>query len=55
MKQCRYGPMLYLANDLFISRSLDRYGEYSEGEMELLRQIIRPGQVILDIQSWHSE
>ena len=49
LKQCRYGPMLYLANDLFIGRSLDRYGEYSEGEMELFRQIIAPGQVILDI------
>jgi len=49
MKRCRYGPMFYLKNDLFIGRSLDCYGEYSEGEMELFRQIIRPGQLVLDV------
>jgi FkbM family methyltransferase len=49
MKRCRYGPMLYLKNDLFVGRSLDCYGEYSEGEMELLRQIIQPGQLVLDV------
>ena len=49
IKHCRYGPMLYLANDLYVGRSLDRYGEWSEAEMELLRQVVRPGNVVLDI------
>ena len=49
LKHCRYGPMLYLANDLYVGRSLDLYGEWSEGEMDLLRQVIRPGNVVLDI------
>ena len=48
LKLCRYGPMLYLSNDLFIGRSLDRYGEFSEGEMELFRQIVERGQVVVD-------
>jgi len=49
LKRCRYGPMLYLTNDLYIGRSLDCYGEYSQGEMELFGQVIRPGQTVLDI------
>jgi len=49
LKQCRHGPMLYLATDEYIGGSLDRYGEFSEGECELFRQIVKPGQVILEI------
>ena len=49
LKACRHGPMLYLANDRYIGRSLDRYGEFSEGELELFRQLVRPDQVVLDI------
>lgn len=48
-KQCRYGPMLYPVKDMYVGRSLDRYGEFSEGESELFRQMVRPGQVILEI------
>jgi len=49
LKQCRYGPMLYLVTDQYIGQSLDRYGEFSEGEVEVFRQVIRPGWLILDI------
>jgi len=49
LKPCRYGPMLYVAGDQYIGRSLDRYGEFSQGEMELLGQLVRPGQVVLDV------
>lgn len=47
-KACRYGQMLYNKNDMYIGRSLDLYGEYCEGEVELFRQIVRPGQVVVE-------
>jgi FkbM family methyltransferase len=41
--------MVYPANDIYIGRSLDLYGEYSEGEAALFRRLVQPGQVVLDI------
>ena len=49
LKQCRHGAMLYLVTDQYIGQSLDRYGEYSEGEIDLFRQLVRPGATILEI------
>jgi FkbM family methyltransferase len=40
--------MLYNVNDLYVGRSLDLYGEYSEAEIDVLKQIIRPGDLIVD-------
>ena len=45
---CRYGRMSWLANDHYIGRALELYGEYSEAEMELLRQVLQPGDVAVD-------
>jgi FkbM family methyltransferase len=45
----RYGEMSYYADDLFIGASLALYGEYSELEVEFLRQIIKPGWTVLDV------
>ena len=30
-------------------RSLDVYGEFSEGETEIFRQIVRPGDIVLEV------
>jgi FkbM family methyltransferase len=49
LKKCRYGPMIYPTKDRYIGQSLDLYGEFSHGEMELLGQVLHPGQVVLDI------
>src|SRR5438034_10860239 len=49
LKDCRHGRMLYNINDAYIGRSLDLYGEFSEGEAELFRQIVRPGDVVVDL------
>jgi FkbM family methyltransferase len=46
---CRYGDMVVPTNDIYVGRSLELYGEYSEGEVTLFRQLIRPGQTVLDI------
>jgi len=48
LARTRHGLMLYNRHDVYVGRSLDRYGEYSEGETDLFRQIVRPGQVVLE-------
>lgn len=48
-KACRYGEMMYLAHDYFVGRSFDLYGEFSEEEVKLWRNILKPGMVALDI------
>jgi FkbM family methyltransferase len=47
--QCRHGPMMYLRRDAYVGRSFHEYGEFSEGEVELFRSVLRPGDVALDI------
>lgn len=49
LKQCRHGRMLYNVNDAYIGRSLDQYGEFSQGEVDLFQQIVKPGQTVLEI------
>lgn len=49
LKQCRYGLMLYNPNDVVLGRSLDLYGEFSEGEAVLFLKAVKPGQLVLDI------
>jgi FkbM family methyltransferase len=48
LKECRYGPMLYPTTDRFVGGSLDRYGEFSEGEVALFRQMVKPGWTVLE-------
>ncbi|VAW14057.1 hypothetical protein MNBD_ALPHA09-440 [hydrothermal vent metagenome] len=49
LRQCRYGRMLYFVNDDYIGRALDLYGEFSEAEAALFRQIVGPGMTAVDI------
>ena len=49
LRRCRHGVMAYFATDEYIGRSLDRYGEFSEGEVELFRQLVKPGHVVVEI------
>ncbi|HEY7663818.1 MAG TPA: FkbM family methyltransferase [Xanthobacteraceae bacterium] len=49
VRSCKHGAMIYFSTDHYIGRSLDLYGEYSEGEIDLFRQIVRPGMVALDV------
>ncbi|HUT37493.1 MAG TPA: FkbM family methyltransferase [Planctomycetota bacterium] len=48
LTRARHGLMLYNCNDLYVGRSLDRYGEFSEGEVELLSQFLVPGDVVVE-------
>jgi FkbM family methyltransferase len=49
LKWCREGAMIYIINDRWIGRGLDKYGEVSHGEVVFLSQLIRPGMTILDV------
>ena len=46
---CRAGPMIFNRHDRFIGASLAKYGEWSAGEIELLRQVVRPGFVVVEV------
>lgn len=49
LKQCRHGALLFLREDMYIGRSLDMYGEFSELEAALFSQIVRPGDVVVEV------
>src|SRR5260370_1945855 len=49
LKACRYGHMLYNIHDVYVGRSLDLYGEFSEGEVGLFRRLVKPGDLVLDV------
>lgn len=45
----RHGQMFVPVKDQYIGKSLDFYGEYSEGEVQLFEQIVQPGMWVCDI------
>ncbi|MBU1374498.1 MAG: FkbM family methyltransferase [Alphaproteobacteria bacterium] len=45
----RSGQMLSLKSDVYITRSLEVYGEYCPGEWLLLKQLIRPGMTVVEV------
>jgi FkbM family methyltransferase len=49
LKPCRHGMMLYNIHDTFIGRSLDIYGEWSEGEVLLFQQVVKPGFLVVEV------
>ena len=49
LKQCRHGPLLFLREDIYIGRSLDLYGEFSELEAVLFAQLVRPGDTVVEV------
>lgn len=49
LKPCRHGTLLYNIHDMYIGKSLDAYGEFSEGENDLFRQIVTPGKVVVEV------
>ena len=47
--QSRYGQLIASRNDIYVGRGLFEYGEFSEGEVEFFRQIIKPEHVVCDV------
>ena len=48
VRRCRHGVMAFLTNDEYVGRSLDRYGEFSEVEVRLLRELVPTSGVVVD-------
>lgn len=48
LSETRYGRMLYHERDIYVGQSFARYGEYGELELQLLRVLVRPGDVIVE-------
>ena len=47
-RRCRFGPMCYFVHDQFIGAALERYGEFSPDEADLLVGLLRPGDTAID-------
>lgn len=45
----RYGQLIASRNDIYVGRGLFEYGEFSEGEVEFFRRIIKPTDVVCDV------
>jgi FkbM family methyltransferase len=46
--QCRHGTFLSLKSDVYIGKSLAEYGEWGESEVNLLAQLLRPDDIVID-------
>ncbi len=46
---CRGGPRLYNKHDIYVGGSLARYGEFSVSESLLFGDLVRPGQVVIEV------
>jgi FkbM family methyltransferase len=51
LSRTRHGLFVYNRNDAYIGKSLNELGEFSEGETDLFRQLIRPGSTIVEAGS----
>jgi FkbM family methyltransferase len=49
VRRTRYGLMAYNANDTFVGRSIECYGEYSRDETLLFAQLVTPGALVVDV------
>jgi len=47
----RDGWMLYNKNDLYIGKSIKEYGEWSQGEIDICKKILRPRDVVIEVGS----
>jgi FkbM family methyltransferase len=49
IKRCKRNTYLYNINDTIVGTSLDKYGEYAEVDFALTDQILRAGDVVIDV------
>lgn len=49
IQKSRHGLMLYNPRDAYIGKSIAEYGEFSKEESDLFSEILRPGDVAMDI------
>jgi len=49
LKRCRYGWMLFPIGRIYVGKCLELYGQYSEGEVALMRMLLRQGDTVIDV------
>jgi FkbM family methyltransferase len=49
IKQCRHGMMLFNVSDLKVGRSLDLYGEWTEGAVSLFQSLVHLGNTVVEV------
>jgi len=49
IKACRHGHFAYNMFDMYVGRSLEVYGEWSEAEVDFFKQIIPVGATVIDV------
>ena len=47
----KYGWMIYNKNDTYIGSSIREYGEWSPGEIEIIKQLLEPSDVVIELGS----
>jgi FkbM family methyltransferase len=50
--QGRHGLFSYHINDTVIGKSMEQYGEWKEQDIVLLRQLIKPGSIVVDVGAY---
>lgn len=49
IRRCLHGYFMYLRGDRYVGRCLELYGEYSEGEVALFRQLVPAGGTVVEV------
>ena len=49
--KAKYGWMIYNKNDTYIGSSIREYGEWSPGEIEIIKQLVKPFDVVIELGS----
>ncbi len=48
---CKWGTFSYYADDEFVGRSLEIYGEYSDYETAIYQKLLKPGHIAVEVGS----
>lgn len=49
VKECRHGRFCYFPHDIYIGGALDKWGVYSEDEVELFGRLLKPGMRVVEV------
>lgn len=48
---CRHGTFTFFENDMYVGKSLEKYGEFSEDEVSVFRMVLRPDDLAIEVGS----
>lgn len=47
--KAKYGWMLFNKNDTYIGASIKEYGEWSQGEISIIKQLLKPADIVIEL------